>query len=174
VTMHRRENWPLLPELARALKRVAQDFPHLTFVYPVHLNPVVREAVFPVLKGVKNFVLLDPLEYGPMAALMKESLLLVTDSGGLQEEGAALGVPVVVLRNVTERPEGLQAGILKLAGTDPEGVYATVAGLLKDPEALAGMRRAKNPYGDGKAGVRVARGVAWRLGLGPRPEDWTP
>ncbi|MFX6424141.1 UDP-N-acetylglucosamine 2-epimerase, partial [Acinetobacter baumannii] len=85
-------------------------FPHLTFVYPVHLNPVVREAVFPVLKGMKNFLLLDPLDYGPMAALMRESLLLVTDSGGLQEEGAALGVPVVVLRNVTERPEGLEAG----------------------------------------------------------------
>jgi UDP-N-acetylglucosamine 2-epimerase (non-hydrolysing) len=128
VTMHRRENWPLLPELARALKKVAEAFPEITFVYPVHLNPVVREAVFPVLKGVRNFVLLDPLDYGPMAALMKASLLLVTDSGGLQEEGAALGVPVVVLRNVTERPEGLQAGILKLAGTDPEGVYSVVKG----------------------------------------------
>jgi UDP-N-acetylglucosamine 2-epimerase (non-hydrolysing) len=174
VTMHRRENWPLLPDLARALKKVALAFPEITFVYPVHLNPVVREAVFPVLKGVRNFVLLDPLEYGPMAALMKASLLLVTDSGGLQEEGAALGVPVVVLRNVTERPEGLEAGILKLAGTDPEGVYRVVKGLLEDPEELARMRRAPNPYGDGKAGVRVARGVAWRLGLGPRPEDWRP
>ncbi|WP_460389425.1 non-hydrolyzing UDP-N-acetylglucosamine 2-epimerase [Thermus thalpophilus] len=174
VTMHRRENWPLLPELARALKKVAEAFPELTFVYPVHLNPVVREAVFPVLKGVRNFVLLDPLEYGPMAALMRESLLLVTDSGGLQEEGAALGVPVVVLRNVTERPEGLEAGILKLAGTEPEGVYRTVKGLLEDPEALARMRAAPNPYGDGQAGQRVAQGVAWRLGLGPRPADWIP
>ncbi|KHG65754.1 UDP-N-acetylglucosamine 2-epimerase [Thermus sp. 2.9] len=172
VTMHRRENWPLLSELARALRRVAEAFPELTFVYPVHLNPVVREAVFPVLKGVRNFVLLDPLEYGPMAALMRESLLLVTDSGGLQEEGAALGVPVVVLRNVTERPEGLEAGILKLAGTDPEGVYRTVKGLLEDPDALARMRTAPNPYGDGRAGQRVAQGVAWRLGLGPRPADW--
>ena len=174
VTMHRRENWPLLPELARALRKVAEAFPEIPFVYPVHLNPVVREAVFPVLKGVKNFVLLPPLEYGPMAALMKESLLLVTDSGGLQEEGAALGVPVVVLRNVTERPEGLEAGILKLAGTDPERVYRTVRDLLQTPEELARMRQAKNPYGDGRAGQRVAQGVAWRLGLGPRPGDWTP
>ncbi|WP_243030689.1 non-hydrolyzing UDP-N-acetylglucosamine 2-epimerase [Thermus altitudinis] len=174
VTMHRRENWPILSELARALRKVAEAFPHLTFVYPVHLNPVVREAVFPVLKGVRNFILLDPLDYGPMAALMRESLLLVTDSGGLQEEGAALGVPVVVLRNVTERPEGLEAGILKLAGTDPERVYRVVAGLLRNPEELARMRQGKNPYGDGKAGVRVAQGVAWRLGLGPRPEDWAP
>ena len=174
VTMHRRENWPLLSDLAQALKRVAEAFPHLTFVYPVHLNPVVREAVFPVLKGVRNFVLLDPLEYGSMAALMRASLLLVTDSGGLQEEAEALGVPVVVLRNVTERPEGLKAGILKLAGTDPEGVYRVVKGLLENPEELSRMRKAKNPYGDGKAGLRVARGVAWRLGLGPRPEDWRP
>jgi len=174
VTMHRRENWPILAELARALRRVAEAFPNLTFVYPVHLNPVVREAVFPVLKGVRNFVLLDPLEYGPMAALIRASLLLVTDSGGLQEEGAALGVPVVVLRNVTERPEGLEAGILKLAGTDPEKVYRTVKGLLENPEALSHMRKAKNPYGDGKAGERVAKGVAWRLGLGPRPADWRP
>ncbi|TBH20633.1 non-hydrolyzing UDP-N-acetylglucosamine 2-epimerase [Thermus thermamylovorans] len=174
VTMHRRENWPLLTELARALRKVAEAFPELTFVYPVHLNPVVREAVFPVLKGLGNFVLLDPLEYGPMAALMRQSLLLVTDSGGLQEEGAALGVPVVVLRNVTERPEGLEAGILKLAGTDPERVFQVVKGLLETPEELARMRRAKNPYGDGRAGERVAKGVAWRLGLGPRPEEWRP
>ena len=86
----------------------------------------------------------------------------------------ALGVPVVVLRNVTERPEGLKAGILKLAGTDPEGVYRVVKGLLENPEELSRMRKAKNPYGDGKAGLRVARGVACRLGLGPRPEDWRP
>ncbi|KGQ21670.1 non-hydrolyzing UDP-N-acetylglucosamine 2-epimerase [Thermus filiformis] len=174
VTLHRRENWPILDRLALALRRVAEAFPSLTFVYPVHLNPVVREKVYPVLQGVRNFVLLDPLEYGPMAALLKESLLIVTDSGGLQEEGAALGVPVVVLRNVTERPEGLEAGILRLAGTDPERVFRVVKGLLEDPEELARMRRAKNPYGDGKAGERVAWGVAWRLGLGPRPEEWRP
>lgn len=91
VTMHRRENWPLLSDLAQALKRVAEAFPHLTFVYPVHLNPVVREAVFPVLKGVRNFVLLDPLEYGSMAALMRASLLLVTDSGGSRRRGRPWG-----------------------------------------------------------------------------------
>lgn len=174
VTMHRRENWPILDRLALALRRVAEAFPHLPFVYPVHLNPLVQEKVFPVLKGVRNFLLLDPLEYGPMAALLKESLLIITDSGGLQEEGAALGVPVVVLRNVTERPEGLEAGILKLAGTDPQNVFRTVVELLENPEALKRMRQAKNPYGDGRAGERVAEGVAWRLGLGPRPEEWQP
>lgn len=163
--MHRRENWPLLPDLARALKRVAEAFPHLTFVYPVHLNPVVREGVYPVLRGVRNFVLLDPLEYGPMAALMRESLLLVTDSGGLQEEGAALGVPVVVLRNVTERPEGLEAGILRLAGTDPERVFRVVRELLENPEELARMRKARNLRGrEGGGAGSQGRGLAARPG----------
>ncbi len=174
VTMHRRENWPRLSRLARALAELAQAHPRYTFVYPVHLNPVVREAVWPVLEGVPNFVLLDPLEYGAMAALLRESALIVTDSGGLQEEGAALGVPVVVLRNVTERPEGLEAGILTLAGTDPARVYAVVDGLLRDPAARERMRRARNPYGDGRAALRVAQAVAWRLGLGARPADWRP
>lgn len=172
VTMHRRENWPILQNLAQALARVAQENPDHVFVYPVHLNPVVREAIRPVLEKVKNFALLDPLDYGPMAALMRESDLIVTDSGGIQEEGAALGVPVVVLRNVTERPEGVESGILRLAGTDPEQVYQTVAGLLRNEEDRLKMARSKNPYGDGHAAKRAAAAVAWRLGLCERPQDW--
>lgn len=174
VTMHRRENWDVLPDLARALAEVAQEHPDHTFVYPVHLNPVVREAVWPILEKVPNFVLLDPLEYGAMAALMKRSQLLVTDSGGLQEEGAALGVPVVVLRNVTERPEGLKAGLLRLAGTQGPQVHQLVSSLLSDPLELQRMARGHNPYGDGEASQRVAQGVAWKLGLAPRPADWEP
>lgn len=173
VTMHRRENWELLPQLAQALKQVAFAHPNYQFVFPVHLNPVVREAVWPVLQDVSNFVLLDPLEYGAMSALMAQSRLLVTDSGGLQEEGAALGVPVVVLRNVTERPEGLAAGILRLAGTEPQRVFETVSGLLSNPAELAQMAASPNPYGDGKASLRVAQAVAWRLGLAQRPSDWS-
>ena len=172
VTLHRRENWPILGVIARALARVARTHPEFTFVYPVHKNPIVQEVVFPILADVPNFVLIEPLEYGPMAALLKHSTLIVTDSGGLQEEGAALGVPVVVVRNVTERPEGVEAGILKLAGTDPQRVYQTVSGLLGDPEALAQMRRARNPYGDGRAALRVAQAVAWRLGIANRPSEW--
>lgn len=174
VTLHRRENWEVLGELAQALAKAAHDHPDYTFVFPVHLNPVVREAVWPVLAGVPNFLLLDPLEYGPMSALMGRSDLIVTDSGGLQEEGAALGVPVVVLRNVTERPEGVEAGILRLAGTDPQQVYQIVSGLLADAAERKKMSSAKNPYGDGKAAQRVAQGVAWRLGLAERPRDWAP
>jgi UDP-N-acetylglucosamine 2-epimerase (non-hydrolysing) len=172
VTMHRRENLPFMQALAGALARVARAHPDCQFVYPVHLNPAVREAVYPQLQGMDNFLLLDPLEYGAMAALIRRSVMLITDSGGLQEEGASLQVPVVVLRNVTERPEGLAAGVLKLAGTEADGVFSTVDELLSNESALAAMRGKPNPYGDGQAGTRCAQAVAWRLGLAERPADW--
>lgn len=172
VTIHRRENWPILEQIAMALARVAEEHRQYRFVYPVHLNPIVRRAVWPVLEKVSNFSLLDPLEYGCMAALLKQSVLIITDSGGLQEEGAALCVPVVVLRNVTERPEGIETGILQLAGTDPQNIYHVVHSLLSDPGKLKNMSQAKNPYGDGKASARVAQSIAWRMGLSPRPLDW--
>ncbi|WP_423232721.1 non-hydrolyzing UDP-N-acetylglucosamine 2-epimerase [Aminirod propionatiphilus] len=172
VTLHRRENWPRLGALAGALADVARAFPDHLFVYPVHLNPVVREAVVPVLSEVPNFILLDPLEYGQMAALLSASRLIVTDSGGLQEEGASLGVPVAVLRNVTERPEGLLTGILRLVGTDPDGVRSQLSLLLDRGIRPGEIPVASNPYGDGRAGERIARAVAWRLGCGPRPADW--
>jgi UDP-N-acetylglucosamine 2-epimerase (non-hydrolysing) len=172
VTMHRRENLPVMRELAAALARVANAHPDTHFVIPVHLNPAVREAIYPELEHIKNFSLLEPLEFGAMAALMARSSLLVTDSGGVQESGATLGVPVVVLRNVTERPEGLVAGVLKLAGTTGEGVFNTVNELLSSEEALNAMRGKPNPYGDGQASSRVAQAVAWKLGLAERPNDW--
>ncbi len=174
VTLHRRENWPQLAGLAAELARVARAHPEFTFVYPVHKNPVVREAVRPALAGLPNFVLLEPLEFSEMAALLAASELIVTDSGGLQEEGAALGVPVVVARNVTERPEGLAAGALRLGGNDPEKLARAVDELLRDPDQRARMAAAPNPFGDGRASGRVADAVAWRLGLGPRPADWAP
>ncbi len=172
LTMHRRENLPLLRPLAELFVRLAREFPAFTFVYPVHLNPAVRTAVWEPLANVPNVVLSDPLGYTEMVALMKASALIVTDSGGLQEEGTALGVPVAVLRNVTERPEGVASGSLKLAGNTPESVEATLRPLLSDPAARAAMRNRPNPYGDGFAGVRVAQAVAWRLGLAARPADW--
>lgn len=172
VTMHRRENQPMMHEMARALARVAERFPQHHFVYPVHLSPVVREAVFPVLEGISNFELTEPLDYSDMAPLMKASVLLATDSGGLQEEGAALGVPVAVLRNVTERPEGLAAGVLRLAGNDPKALEGVLSELLASPEILTQMRAAKNPYGDGQASSRIAQAVAWYFGLIERPLDW--
>lgn len=172
LTMHRRENIPVLAELAASIAAVARAHPHLRVVYPVHLNPAVRSRVWPVLEGIANVHLCDPLGYSEMLALLQASELIITDSGGLQEEGTALGVPVVVLRNVTERPEGVAAGSLKLAGNDPQQVQSVLQTLLADETALASMRHRPNPYGDGQAGKRVAQAVAWRLGLGARPEDW--
>lgn len=172
ITMHRRENLPVMRGLAEALAKLAQEHPHYTFVYPIHLNPAVREAVWEPLAKVKNVVLEDPWDYASMVALMQASELIITDSGGLQEEGAALGVPVVVLRNVTERPEGIKAGALKLAGNQPEGVYRVVKELLADEAARQAMRCKENPYGDGQAGDRIAQAVAWRFDLAERPADW--
>lgn len=172
VTLHRRENWPHLKELAAKLARLAQEHPVKTFVFPVHLNPVVREAVIPPLEKVKNFRLLEPLGYGRMAALLARSSLVITDSGGLQEEGAALGVPVAVVRDVTERPEGVDAGILTLVGTDPQKAYTRLKRLLSDEARLKEMSSAPNPYGDGRASERIAKAMAWRFGLANKPEEW--
>ncbi|WP_135227604.1 non-hydrolyzing UDP-N-acetylglucosamine 2-epimerase [Deinococcus fonticola] len=173
VTMHRRENQPMMREMAQALGRVAAKFPDHHFIYPVHLSPAVQEAVKPVLGEVPNFELIDPLDYSEMAPLMAASVLLATDSGGLQEEGAALNVPVAVLRNVTERPEGVEAGVLKLAGNDPAGLEQVLTDLLGSESTLKAMREAHNPYGDGNASGRIAQAIAWYFGQGARPADWT-
>ena len=174
ITMHRRENLPVLAGLAGAIAAAARAHPDHLFVYPMHRNPAVREAVVPVLSRVENVLLEDDWDYLAMLALVRDARLVVTDSGGLQEEGAALGTPVAVLRNVTERPEGVLAGTLRLLGNEPERVEAALLDLLGDDAALAAMRAAENPYGDGRAGARVAAGVAWRLGLAERPVDWQP
>ena len=173
ITMHRRENWPLLRVLAASLGRVARRFPDLTFIYPMHLNPIVREAVVPELGHIRNVQLGEPLDYGEMAALMAASELIITDSGGMLEEGVSLGVHVVVLRNVTERPEGIDAGLAELSGTDPGAVERIVSHRLGDGR-LPLRTHFENPYGDGHAAARVAQGVAWRLRLAERPEDWRP
>ncbi|MFC4425537.1 non-hydrolyzing UDP-N-acetylglucosamine 2-epimerase [Deinococcus navajonensis] len=173
VTMHRRENQPVMREMALALARVARAHPDTHFIYPVHLSPAVQEAVRPALKTVENFELVEPLDYSDMAPLMAASALLATDSGGLQEEGAALGVPVAVLRNVTERPEGVEAGVLTLAGNDPAQLEAVLSGLLSSEPSLEAMREARNPYGDGQAAGRIAQAIAWHFGLAERPADWS-
>lgn len=174
ITMHRRENLPVMAGLAAALADLARANPDIRFVYPLHLSPAVREAVTPALSGLDNVLLDEPWDYLSMIALLNASRLVITDSGGIQEEGAALSVPVAVLRNVTERPEGLGAGTLRLLGNDPDRVRQSLLELLADEDGLKTMRAAKNPYGDGNAGERVAAAVAWRLGLGAKPDDWQP
>lgn len=174
VTMHRRENLPVMNGLAEAIAAAARAYPELTFVYPLHLNPAVRDAVSPALSGLDNVLLEEPWDYPAMVALLNAAELAVTDSGGIQEEGASLGVPVAVLRNVTERPEGLDSGSLTLLGNEPDEARRRLLALLGDEAQLARMREADNPYGDGQAGRRVAQAVAWRLGLAERPGDWQP
>ena len=174
VTLHRRENLPRMGELAEALGSVADDHPDHLFVLPMHRNPAVREALRPALESRANVFLEEDWDYLAMLALLRAARLVVTDSGGLQEEGPALGTPVAVVRDVTERPEGVEAGAVRLLGTDAVEVAAGLRGLLADEAALASMRAAPNPFGDGRAGERVAAAVAWRLGRGPRPADWDP
>jgi UDP-N-acetylglucosamine 2-epimerase (non-hydrolysing) len=173
LTMHRRESWPNLGSLAAAIASVARRHPEHLFVYPMHMNPVVREAVQPVLGDIANVALTEPLDYGEMAALMAASRLIVTDSGGMIEEGVSLGVHVVILRNVTERPEGIELGLATLAGTEPAEVERIIEERLRiAPSRPAG--RVDSPYGDGRASRRVAQGIAWRLGLAERPSPWVP
>lgn len=172
VTLHRRENLPRMAALAEALGIVADAHPDHVFVLPMHRNPAVREALVPALGRRANVMLEDDWDYLAMLALLRDARLIVTDSGGLQEEGPALGTPVTVVRNVTERPEGVDAGAVRLLGTDPATVGEALNRLLDDEAALAGMRAAPNPFGDGRAGPRVGAAVAWRLGYGSRPDDW--
>ena len=131
----------------------------MEIVYPVHLNPNVQEPVKRILTGVPRVNLLPPLDYGPMVHLMKHARLILTDSGGLQEEAPSLGIPVLVLRETTERPEGVEAGTLKLVGTATGQIVHEAERLLDDPVAHAEMAKAANPYGDGHAAERILQAL---------------
>jgi UDP-N-acetylglucosamine 2-epimerase (non-hydrolysing) len=157
ITAHRRESFGApFRELCLAVRDLAERHgDEVQFVYPVHLNPRVREPVMRLLSGVAGVTLLDPLDYQSLVQLMKASELVLTDSGGLQEEAPSLGVPVLVMREVTERPEGIEAGVARLVGTDRRVIRQEVSRLLADAEARAAMAAAANPYGDGNAGERV-------------------
>jgi UDP-N-acetylglucosamine 2-epimerase (non-hydrolysing) len=155
VTAHRRENFGQpLEDVCEALKQLAARG-DVEIVDPVHLNPNVQEPFHRLLDGVPHITLLPPLDYLPLVHLMKHSSLILTDSGGIQEEAPAFGVPALVLREVTERPEGVAAGVLKLVGTDSRLIVREANRLLNDPSAHAEMARASNPYGDGHAARRI-------------------
>jgi UDP-N-acetylglucosamine 2-epimerase (non-hydrolysing) len=157
VTAHRRENFGQpLENICQALNELASR-EDVEIVYPVHLNPNVQEPVNRILKGIPHITLLPPLDYCPMVHLMKHSWLLLTDSGGLQEEAPSLGIPVLVMRETTERPEGVEAGTLKLVGTERGQIISEAQRLLDDPVAHAEMAKAANPYGDGRAAERIIR-----------------
>lgn len=176
ATAHRRENWgEPLEAICGAIVDLVGAFRDVAVVFPVHKNPVVRETVERMLGGRTRIILTEPLSYGELANLLARCTLVLTDSGGIQEEAPGFGRPVLVLRNVTERPEGVEAGALKLVGTYRHAIAVAAAELLQDPEAYARMSRAVNPYGDGQAAKRVAGFLARWFNLTDRlPEEFAP
>ena len=141
--------------MCTAIATLAAKFPDHRFVYPVHLNPNVQEPVFRLLGSAPNIILLKPLSYLPFVRLMLRSTLMLTDSGGIQEEAPTFGIPVLVMRDTTERPEGIASGTLKLVGTNTANIVAAVSTLLTDQVAYSAMSSAANPYGDGNASERI-------------------
>ena len=176
VTCHRRENYgEPMAQIMTALRDLTLQNEDVELVYPVHLSPVVREAAGKYLAGTPRVHLIDPLNADEMHNVMARAYLVMTDSGGLQEEAPALGKPVLVLRRETERPEAIEAGTAALAGTKYDDVLRMGNELLRDESAYAKMAHAVNPYGDGNACRRIADAIEWRFGYrSERPEDFRP
>jgi UDP-N-acetylglucosamine 2-epimerase len=176
MTCHRRENYgEPMRNIMHAVRTTAERFPDITVVYPVHLSPVVRETAHGILSGVSNVKLIEPLDAVDMHRLMAKSYMVMTDSGGIQEEAPALGKPVLVLRRETERPEAVEAGTVILAGTEQAAVEHLAAELLTDKDKYSAMARSVNPYGDGKACPRIADAILYSFGRSERaPEEFHP
>lgn len=175
VTAHRRESWGEgHASVARAVAEIARTEPDVLVVFPVHRNPVVRDAVVPVLGDIANVRIVEPLAYGGLVRLMRRADLILTDSGGIQEEGPSLGKPVLVLRDTTERPEAVTAGTVRLVGTEEAAIVGATRTLLHDEDAYRSMANAVNPYGDGRAAERTVAAMAHFFGLGERPDEFTP
>lgn len=175
LTTHRRENWGEPQEnIARAALKVTEDFPDVLLVVPMHRNPNVRETLTGILGNHDRIKLIEPPDYPDFAKLLQRSHLALTDSGGVQEEAPSFGLPVLVLRDTTERPEGVSAGTAKLVGTDPEAIYKEAHQLLGDELAYKNMAQAISPYGDGKASARIRYQVLKDFGIESAPEGpWT-
>lgn len=166
VTTHRRENLgEPMRNVYRALRRLVETVPDTEVVFPVHRNPLVRQAVKEVLDGVPGIHLVDPIEYEPFTNLMARSAIILTDSGGIQEEAPSLGKPVLVLRDTTERPEAVASGTVKLVGTDEDKVYNTAYKLLTDEVAYREMAESINPYGDGHTSERIVQAILYFYGI---------
>jgi UDP-N-acetylglucosamine 2-epimerase (non-hydrolysing) len=156
ITAHRRENFGKpFEEMCLALRELAVRFQEKQLVYPVHLNPNVRQPVRKILAGIPNLHLVEPVDYLTMVHLMKRSCLILTDSGGVQEEAPSFGVPVLVMRETTERPEGVEAGVVKLVGTGRDRIVSEASAALTRPDSSAAPLQGRNPYGDGKAAERI-------------------
>lgn len=172
VTVHRRESWGMpMERVARAIKRVCETRSDATFIFPIHLNPVVRTTFRTALDQVAQVVFTEPMAYRPFVHVMKAADVVITDSGGIQEEAPTLGKPVLVMRDTTERPEGIEAGTARLVGTDSEAIARELLHLLDDRSAYDKMAAAINPYGDGRAAERIADHLEYRFGLRAAPPE---
>jgi UDP-N-acetylglucosamine 2-epimerase (non-hydrolysing) len=175
VTAHRRESWgDGMAEIGEAVAEIARRFPGVDIVLPIHRNPVVRDAIVPRVEGLDNVRIGEPVPYGTMARLLQLCRLVLTDSGGIQEEAPALGKPVLVMRKTTERPEAVAAGVARLVGTDSRHIVAAVTELLCSDDAYARMSTAINPYGDGHAVARCVAAIRHLLGAGEQLADFSP
>ena len=174
MTAHRRENLGKpLEEICTAVKRLVEKYDDVEVVHPVHLNPAVRETVFSILGNTDRVHLIEPVNVDELHNLMARSYMVMTDSGGIQEEAPSLAKPVLVLRKETERPEAVEAGTVKIAGVDGDTIFSMACELLDDKEAYAKMAHAANPYGDGNASKRIVDAILYRFGVtDKRPEDY--
>jgi UDP-N-acetylglucosamine 2-epimerase (non-hydrolysing) len=173
VTAHRRESWgERMRGIGRAVATLARQYPDAMVVLPAHRNPAVREQLLPPLAGLPNVVVTEPMDYAPFAALIAAATLVLTDSGGIQEEAPSVGRPVLVLRDTTERPEAVDAGTVALVGTDEGEIVRRAGTLLTDPAAYTAMARAVNPYGDGRAAPRSVAAIESLLGAGTALPDF--
>lgn len=174
VTAHRRENLgDIMVEVGNGVADIARKYPDLTVVFPIHRNPKVREAILPAIRGLDNVLLIEPLPYAQFTKLLSLADVVLTDSGGVQEEAPSLGKPVLVMRENTERPEAVVAGTVRLIGTSRRRVVDEVSLLLDSSDAYTGMANAVNPYGDGHAAERTVDAIRWKFLGGQRPFDFT-
>ena len=173
VTAHRRENLgSAMKDIGEAVAELARKYPDLTVVFPIHKNPKVRASIRPAVKGLDNVLLIEPLPYAQFTRLLSLAHIVLTDSGGVQEEAPSLGKPVLVMRENTERPEAVVAGTVKLIGTHRQRLVDEVALLLDSAEVYAGMANAVNPYGDGRAAERTVNAIKWKFAGAERPADF--
>lgn len=173
VTAHRRENIGTpLRNICNALKRIATEYEDVHVIFPVHMNPAVREIVFPLLAGTERVHLLDPIDVFDTHNLMAKCYMILTDSGGIQEEAPGLGKPVLVLRENTERPEAVMAGTAKIVGVEEERIYEEAKKLLEDESEYQRMAHARNPFGDGRASERIVKAILHEFGLSEPPEEF--
>jgi UDP-N-acetylglucosamine 2-epimerase (non-hydrolysing) len=174
VTVHRRESWGVaMRGIGRAITRLASD-PDLLVVIPLHPNPVVHDGIVPEVRHMPNVRVVEPLPYGSFARLLDRADLVLTDSGGIQEEAPSRGKPVLVLRDTTERPEAVEAGTVTLVGTNEEEILQHARQILDQPTVYQRMARAVNPYGDGRAAARSLQAISWLFKLASRPDDFVP